>query len=315
MQAVLHRGAAPAGYRVELAGGRVTPTFPSHLFATQIFECRYYCPEVPRALGGLTVVCAGWEACRPDYELVRRTFPWVVVELVVRGEGWLELDDRRYPLRPGSLFCYGSETSLRITTDPARPFLKYFVGFTGSEAHRASARGALRVGEAREAVYPEELQQVLDRVIAEGNRKSSSSSEIANDYLRIFLLKLDECAAESSAGEPSRALDSYLRAKAFLEKNYLRLRRTDDAAHELGMATETLCRLFQHYSRTSPHQFVLRLRINLAVDLLLGTNLLVKEVAEQAGFDDPFHFSRVFRRVQGVSPAAFQKLHRRDGRA
>jgi AraC-like DNA-binding protein len=289
----------------------MTPTFPAHLFATQIFEGRYYCPEVPRAPRGLTVVCAGWELCRPDYELVRRTFPWLVVELVVRGEGTLELDGRRYPLRAGSLFCYGSSTSLRITTDPARPFFKYFVGFTGSEAHRASARGALRVGDARQAVYPQELQQVLDRVIDEGNRKSAASSTIANDYLRIFLLKLDECAEGSAGPETSRGLDSYVRAKSFLEQNYLRVLRTEDAAQELGMASETLCRLFQHYSRTSPHQFVLRLRVNLAIDLLLGTSLLVKEVAEQAGFQDPFHFSRVFRKVQGMSPAAFQKLHRR----
>jgi AraC-like DNA-binding protein len=56
---------------------------------------------------------------------------------------------------------------------------------------------------------------------------------------------------------------------------------------------------------------VLRLRVNLAIDLLLGTSLLVKEVAEQVGFDDPFHFSRVFRKLQGMSPTTFQRLHRR----
>ncbi len=290
--------------------GPVISVLPPQLFATQITEARYYCPELPRSPRGLSLICAGWEACRPDYELDRRTFPWLVVELVVRGEGGLEIDGRRYALRPGSIFCYGPSTSHRITSDPEKPFLKYFIGFTGPEAQRVTSRGALRVGEARQAVYPLELQEILDRVIVEGNRKSPSSSTIANDYLRIFLLKLDECTAGAS-GEPSRGLDSYIRAKAFLEENFLRLTRTEDAAGELGMAPETLCRLFQHYSRTSPHQFVLRLRINLAVDLLLGTSLLVKQVAERVGFDDPFHFSRVFKKLQGASPAAFQRLHRR----
>jgi AraC-like DNA-binding protein len=51
--------------------------------------------------------------------------------------------------------------------------------------------------------------------------------------------------------------------------------------------------------------------VNLAVDLLLGTDLLVKQVAERAGFEDPFHFSRVFKRIQGISPAAFQRMHKR----
>lgn len=290
----------------------MAPALPSHLFATQISEARYYCPELPRSPRGLALVCAGWEVCRPDYELVRRTFPWLVVELVVRGEGALDLDGNPYPLRPGTLFCYGSRTSLRISSDPGNPFLKYFVGFTGPEAQRVTSHGPLRVGTARQAVYPHELQEILDKVIAEGNRKSPASSTIANDYLRIFLLKLDECADGTAPAEFSRGLDSYLRAKAFLEENYLRLTRTEEAAHELAMAPETLCRLFQHYSQTSPHQFLLRLRINLAVDLLLGTSLLVKQVAEQVGFDDPFHFSRVFKKLQGVAPAAFQKLHRRE---
>jgi len=286
------------------------PVLTSQLLATQISEARYYCPEPPRTPRPLNLVCAGWEACRPDYELDRRTFPWLVVELVVRGEGGLEMEGRKYALRPGSVFCYGPNTSHRITSDPEKPYLKYFVGFTGPEAQRVTSRGALRVGEARQAVYPHELQDILDRVIAEGNRGSPGAAAIANDYLRIFLLKLDECTA-GTAGEFSRALDSYLRAKTFLEENFLKLRRTEEAAHELGMAPETLCRLFQHYSRTTPHQFVLRLRINLAVDLLLGTSLLVKQVAEQVGFEDPFHFSRTFKKLQGVSPNAFQRLHRR----
>ena len=286
-------------------------TLPAHLFATQVQEARYYSPGVPRSLRGLALVCAGWEACRSDYELDREGFPWLVVELVVRGEGSLELDGSLNALGPGTLFCYGPSTRVRITSDPRDPFLKYFVAFTGPEAQRATARGALQVGQARQAVYPHELQQILDRVIVEGNRKSPASSTIANDYLRIFLLKLEECSDGTAGGEPSRGLDSYLRARAFLEENCLRLARTEDAAHELGMAPATLCRLFQHYSKTSPHQFVLQQRMNLAVDLLLGTSLLVRQIAEQVGFEDPYHFSRVFKKAQGCSPAGFRSLMRR----
>ena len=114
-----------------------------------------------------------------------------------------------------------------------------------------------------------------------------------------------------SAVASPRALASYLRAKSLLEENFTRLTRAKDAARELGITSETLCRLFRHFSGTTPYQFLLRLRLNLAVDLLLGTDLLVKEVAARAGFEDPFHFSRVFRRVQGIPPADFQRLHKR----
>ena len=286
--------------------------FPANLFATQVHSARYYCPEQPRAPLALEVVCAGWESCRPDYELVRSAFPWLAVELVAQGEGWLDIDGSRFRLRAGTAFCYGPSTALRIASAAGRPLQKYFVDFAGRAAERMVSRGPLRIGQVRQALYPHELLEILERVIVEGNRKTELSARIAGNYLRIFFQKLHECADGTTREESSRGLESYLRARAFLEHEFQRLGRAEDAAHELGMTAETLCRLFQHYARTTPYQLLLTLRVNLAVDLLLGTDLLVKQVAERAGFDDPFHFSRVFkRRINGMSPAAFQRLHRR----
>ncbi|HUK65734.1 MAG TPA: AraC family transcriptional regulator [Anaeromyxobacteraceae bacterium] len=285
--------------------------FPQSLFATQIDAARYYCPEISRSRQALEVVCAGWESCRKDYELVRNAFPFMAVELVAKGEGSLEIDGNRYPLRAGALFCYGHHTALHITSDAERPLVKYFVSFTGPRARSALAESPLRVGQVLQSLYPNEIEDILERVIVEGNKKSALSPAIVSNYLRIFFHKLHECTEGHRGVESHRALASYLRAKALLEENFTRLTRAKDAARELGMTAETLCRLFHHFSGTTPYRFLLKLRLNLAVDLLLGTDLLVKEVAARAGFEDPFHFSRVFRRVQGIPPADFQRLHKR----
>ena len=291
----------------QMAGG-----FPAGFFSTQIRAARYYCPEQTHVPLALEVVCAGWEACLPEYDLARSGFPFLAVELVAQGEGWLEIDGKHFRLRPGSAFCYGPPTSFRIASDARQPLQKYFVDFAGRAAERIVGRGPLCLGGVRQALFPHELGEILERVIVEGNRKTALSARIAGNYLRIFFQKLHECA-DGTRGEASpRGLDSYLRARAFLEREFTRIGRAEDAAHELGMAPETLCRLFRHYGRVTPYQLLLTLRLNLAVDLLLGTDLLVKEVAERAGFDDPFHFSRVFkRRVNGLSPAVFQRMHRR----
>jgi AraC family transcriptional regulator len=262
----------------------------------------------------LEVVCAGWEDCRSDYDLVRPSFPWFGVELIARGKGWLEMANGRHPLRVGTVFCYGPTTPLRITADREHPFLKYFVIFSGTKPRHAVARGPLRVSRVLQALYPQELQEILEHVITEGNRKTEISAAIATDYLRILFQKLNEStelACSSAVESSSRALGTFLHAKSFLEENFARLARIEDASRELGMAPETLCRLFQRFSADTPYQLLLKKRVNLAVDLLLGTDLLVKQVAERAGFDDPFHFSRVFKRVQGLSPAAFQRMHKR----
>ncbi len=47
-----------------------------------------------------------------------------------------------------------------------------------------------------------------------------------------------------------------------------------------------------------------------AVQLLQGRQAKIGEVAEALGYPDPFHFSRVFKKVYGVSPRHFLKLGR-----
>ena len=276
----------------------MSPRFPSALFALQVSAARYYCPEVPRSPQPLEVVCAGWEDCCSDYDLVRPSFPWFGVELIAGGRGWLEMENDRHPLRIGTVFCYGPTTPLRITADREHPFLKYFVIFAGTKPQHAVARGPLRVNHVLQALYPQELREILEHVITEGNRKSEASVAIATAYLCIFFQKLHESTEEaggSGAESSSRALASFLHAKSFLEENFTRLARAEDASHELGMAPETLCRLFRRFSGDSPYQRLLKLRVNSAINLLIRTDLLVKQVAERVGFDDPFHFSRVFK--------------------
>ena len=286
--------------------------FAPSLFSTQITKASYYCPKRSSKPAAWDIVCAGWEECRKDYVITRTTFPWLAVELIVRGEGWVEIQDRRFRLRPGTLFAYGPHISYRMKTDARHPMLKYFIDFTGTQARRIMSRGPLLPGRVLQVIYPQELRDIFDRVIMEGNRKSVFSQEIANNYLQILLRKFHESAPGRSSQSSSRALDSYLQAKALFEKDYLHLSSAEFAAERLGMTPETLCRLFHRFSNTSPYQYLLQLKINQSVDLLLGSGLLVKEVGALSGFDDPFQFSRVFKRLQGISPDLFRKTHKRN---
>jgi len=45
-----------------------------------------------------------------------------------------------------------------------------------------------------------------------------------------------------------------------------------------------------------------------AAQRLAEPDILVKEIAYKLGFDDPFHFSRVFKKVFSISPQSFKRL-------
>jgi AraC-like DNA-binding protein len=86
------------------------------------------------------------------------------------------------------------------------------------------------------------------------------------------------------------------------------LRTLKQIAAECHVDAAHLCRLFRRCDHQSPYQLLLRLKMNHAAELLRLPHVLVKEVAGQVGFADPFHFSRVFKSVLGVSPEAFRRF-------
>jgi AraC-like DNA-binding protein len=86
------------------------------------------------------------------------------------------------------------------------------------------------------------------------------------------------------------------------------LRTLGEIAAECHINNAYLCRLFRRYSDQTPGHFLLRLKMNHAAELLQQPGALVKTVAEEVGFADPFHFSRAFASVFGLPPSAFRGL-------
>jgi len=117
--------------------------------------------------------------------------------------------------------------------------------------------------------------------------------------------------AESQApleGVETQAVATYQQSRQHIQENFERLRSLDQITRERHVNAAYLCRLFRRYDHQSPYQFLRRLKMNLAADELQKPGVLVKQVAERVGFSDPFHFSRAFKSVFGLSPDAFRRL-------
>lgn len=63
---------------------------------------------------------------------------------------------------------------------------------------------------------------------------------------------------------------------------------------------------FKKLMGTSPTKYILRLRITSACDLLLHTDMSVKEIAALCGYRDPYFFSRAFKAYVGISPRNYR---------
>ena len=92
--------------------------------------------------------------------------------------------------------------------------------------------------------------------------------------------------------------------EAYLETDI----RLEDLAQIASISTFHFCRLFKEAMHITPHQYVIRRRIERAKQLLKQSNLRIVDIALACGFANQSHFSHHFRRIVGISPKAFRSL-------
>lgn len=82
-----------------------------------------------------------------------------------------------------------------------------------------------------------------------------------------------------------------------------------DLAREAGMGVSALNHLFKEQIGQSLQTFLRFKRIEKAGLRLQFSDASIDQIAEETGFCDRYHFSKVFRALQGLSPAAFRQAH------
>jgi len=102
------------------------------------------------------------------------------------------------------------------------------------------------------------------------------------------------------------------RAKAFIEEHHAEALSLDQAAKAAHMSTFYFCKIFRKVTGVNFTEYVSRVRIEKARNLLLNPNLRISEIAYEVGFQSLTHFNRVFKKVLGQSPTEFRAhLHKR----
>lgn len=280
-------------------------------FSTQVSDARrFYLDLNPSPRERMIVVCGGCERCAPDYEIHRSGFPYHSLEFVARGTGSLVLGGKRHLLEPGTVFSYGPGIPQDIATDPKDRLVKYFVDFAGKDAGNLLAIHGPRPGRVARTSAPHEIVALFDDLIRNGLKDTHYSPRICAAILEHLILKIAETSVPTGIAE-TPAFATYERCRKHIQDHHLRLTTLDQIARECRVDPAYLCRLFQRYGRQTPYQLLLRLKMGHAAERLQAPGTLVKQVAAELGFSDPYHFSRTFKRVLGVSPKHVARLRRR----
>lgn len=166
--------------------------------------------------------------------------------------------------------------------------------------------GASRLGFATPRIP---AMPVLSRLLAEAEaaRDDGEPAEMEEIGLRLAGAAMSLCAGARTAAPPRRA-DQRRVAEAVRLIEIDPARPTDLSTLASGAATSPFhfLRVFRQVTGQTPYQFVLARRLNLAAVRLRRTAEPISAIAFDAGFNDLSTFNRRFKRVIGLTPAAFR---------
>jgi AraC family transcriptional regulator len=98
------------------------------------------------------------------------------------------------------------------------------------------------------------------------------------------------------------------RVMAFVSENFSNDVRLAELADAAGMSSFHFAREFKRTTGTTPHQYLIKFRVERAKTLLAEAEMPLTEVGLNSGFSHQSHFTRLFRRLTGTTPQAYRLM-------
>lgn len=142
-------------------------------------------------------------------------------------------------------------------------------------------------------------------------RNRSSGSEVMYESLaRVFTVKLLESYGEDAAEEAhfskTFTAQHYKRVLDFVADRFGDPIVISDLARAAGLSEAHFSRQFRKTIGDSPHQFLMRYRVEQASDFLADQGRPISEIAQRCGFSDQAHLTRLFKRFIGQTPRQYR---------
>lgn len=132
------------------------------------------------------------------------------------------------------------------------------------------------------------------------------------EQLLIFLIRNITERKKTSVFPSKESMENYLVSsmKKFMEEKKHEVFRANELCQKIGYSKSYLCRLFHEQTGETIISYAIRIKIKEAKRLICEENLTFSQISDTLSFENPQYFSRVFKRVTGMTPTEFKvSLH------
>ena len=153
---------------------------------------------------------------------------------------------------------------------------------------------------------------IFKEMINELQTCKTGFEELLSMYLRQIFLLIQRTRQEQKPTVSTYIQEEMEYARRYFNEHYNEPISIQDYAESRNMSVCYFQRNFKQIVNHTPMQYLLTIRVNNAASLLETTDYSMAEIAAIVGYEDPLYFSRLFRKIKGMSPSAYRKLLQAD---
>lgn len=239
--------------------------------------------------------------CIPGGPGVRQCY---IIHYIISGKGTFTCGKKTYTLTAGQSFLICPAQVVQYAPDENEPWEYVWVDFVGEQCRQILARSVLNPQQpAASPLRQERLLPYFERLCQMELYRRNSQETVG---VLLALLGVYQDLAEPQREERKKEDPRIMEAISLIAAGYHRSEFcAETIARKMAVSRTTLNRLFQKKIGRSPGQYLLEYRLQQS-EKLLQMGMTVKQTALSCGFEDPFYYSRVFRKHYGMPPSDYR---------
>jgi AraC-like DNA-binding protein len=259
-----------------------------------------------------------------DLTEVEHSHDFCELVIVTHGSAMHMLEGNEFPVTAGDVFLLQGQQRhyfykrenldlINIMYDPGKIALPenelrrmpgYCAMFMLEPTFRRQHRFASRLHLKRVPLaHVEQLTETMEREC----ETADPGYEVALRAKLLELMVYLSRAYTSTATTEAHALLRVGNVIGALENDFAKDWKLDGLLKIAHMSRSNLMRIFRKATGQTPIEYLVRLRIQRAMEMLRNTDLTITEIAMEVGFNDSNYFTRQFRRATGTSPRTFRQ--------
>ncbi|MFA9376850.1 MAG: helix-turn-helix domain-containing protein [Lachnotalea sp.] len=241
------------------------------------------------------------------------------ITFILSGNGQYCVEGSTYDVQAGDLLiCNSGISHNNIVINENEPTTEFFVGFTNYHFKNMPSN-VISLGNDdyfihTDAKLRQELIKCCYAMLAENETNQVGKYFMIKANLIQFLLLMIRQNIEPQQSQESYHFDSHFKSYAvnqiitYLDAHYNEKISLDGIAQNMYLSSVYISKIFKDETGESPINYLIKIRLEKAKDMLISSgDDSIKEIANTVGYEDAYHFSKLFKKYYGVSPLHYKK--------